>query len=289
MPPVDISLPWEWSVQSLDLRDDLNEKIWSGSRSRGASLRRLFPLAGGLQDMGSSPLPWVPDIVGSDWKARADVLVVGSAYSPFFDGAARTATMPRRLYAEAESAAQFIRGFLSYVVAPDHAYYGKLGRLLTGVTSLENTVLTDLARVSFVSLKPDGRFEAGDGAVNRSRAAFDAYVRSGEDWTWRRIQQCPRGGIVTLGSLATTELLGLLVRRGFVPKRGGGVKGGSPARSRNGSVSLALGTWCTAHLEGERYTVAAAYHPAWQNKNDQGWAKSRGALLEAMAAARSDV
>jgi hypothetical protein len=127
-------------------------------------------------------------MVGYDWKTRADVLVIGSAYSPFFGTTARSAAMPLVDYSEARTPGEFLRSYVSNVVVPDPAYYGKLGQLLTGMITLSRSAFTDLARVAFVSRKPDGSFEAGDATVTRSRVAYRAYVSASEDWTWRRMQ-----------------------------------------------------------------------------------------------------
>jgi hypothetical protein len=292
MQPDDQLLQWPWSVQSLDLHDPLNDDIWKGSKVRGASLRGAYPSAGGLQDIALEshiPLPWVPDLVGCNWPSRADVLVIGSAYSPFFGSAGRVGTITVGQYIQAGSPADFLRNYVSGVVAPDRTYYRILHRLLTGIAVLENAAFTDLAKVAFVTLNGAGGYTGGDGAVKAARPAFDAYVRAGEDWTWRRLEQCPRGVVVTLGAIATTELLMLLERRGCVLQTGNGANGALPRRSRKGSVSLRPGSWCTASYGSTQYTVASVYHPSRQNQYDEEWAKSRKGLVEALAAARSRV
>ena len=80
--------------------DDVNEEIWSESSSVQESVQPLCDLrklnAIGAQqgmidpDPESDPpatcetlLPWVPDLLGKNWRAEDSILIVGSAYAGF--------------------------------------------------------------------------------------------------------------------------------------------------------------------------------------------------------------
>ncbi len=194
-----------WADKHFDFEDTLNAEIWRESPARGARLAAANDRvsAGGWQDRWASPpLPWVPDLVGRQWRERGGVVVIGSAYAPFVGGsAARPAAMPLSSYASARSAAEFGSRFLASVMRPDASFYGGLRELLGAIVEPERLVLTDLCRASFVEQRPDGIF-GGDEVVRRHSTVYDQWVDAGSDWTLRRVRESGAKVIVLLGGLA---------------------------------------------------------------------------------------
>jgi hypothetical protein len=58
----------------------IGQKRWHGSQQGTISLSLLGPACDGLT------LPWVPDVLGSQWNHEKSVHIVGSAYAGFLQG-----------------------------------------------------------------------------------------------------------------------------------------------------------------------------------------------------------
>jgi hypothetical protein len=176
--------------------DPVNRSIWTESIAlqRKIAGRTPVPLAVGAQQAmpkacdqnlfsAESPLPWVPDLVGSRFgKNPCSVLVVASSYNGFIEGySGRDAVMPVHEYANASSdhehgLEKFCRAYRECVVAGDEAYYQPVFRdLLQGAgIDLDDCCLTDLCKASFV--QRGGGLDDG----NRGDIGSDAIIK--QNW-----------------------------------------------------------------------------------------------------------
>lgn len=175
------------------------------------------------------PLPWVPDLVGSQFGSdRRSVLVVASSYNGFIKGySARDAVLPLGDYVTARNDAdcgleQFCRSYVENVVAHDEAYYQPILRdLLEGAgCEPDCCCITDLCKASFIQRGggPDNgnRGDIGSDTVVKDHwAKWVPYVTvladGGSDvplpyqWLWQRMQQCHF--IIALGTIAEYGVL----------------------------------------------------------------------------------
>lgn len=206
----------KWPVADLDLGDPLNHDIWEHSPTLQAELDA--PRVGREGDVGAAQamvgahaLPWVPDIVGPDWRRPDAVLVVGSSYADFFSPfASRSRRFSGQEYNQASGVAAFQRRFVTSVVEDDAAYYDKILDLLRAAgVSPRRVVLTDLCRASFVQVRA-GRADARERVLVDHAARFATYVGANARWHARRLDEFGGTVIVTLGHLAMRGLLHLL-------------------------------------------------------------------------------
>jgi hypothetical protein len=147
-----------WSPQYLDSTDLVNETIWVESPAEQALIQRAGLLTkdgdiGAQQIMVDGrvlPLPWVPDILGLEWKHSESVIIVGSAYAPFVAGISkRVYVLPLSEYVHAQSARDFLVSFLCSVVLPDRDYYDKIRLLAEDLADQKRIALFDLCRASY--------------------------------------------------------------------------------------------------------------------------------------------
>jgi len=258
-------------------------------------------LTGGvLPDLDhTSVLPWVPDIVGSNWLAPQAMFVVGLAYAGFIkEYCGRPYSMPLAEYHTLRnSAARFMAAFMDRVATPsDPAYYGKIERLLNEAhVESKSWCLLDLCRASMVrrvltngAIFDDSR-ERNIARCAATRELFEAYFCENKDWTRNRFERSAAGHIVSLGRAAECGVLRLLLsdkwlqdpqvepiaHAGFCPPAG------------NHSLSL-LPDWVARNLGpkprlwrirgklkgvGRNWTLVALAHPsargaAWSNSVD---------------------
>lgn len=190
----------------------------------------------------TSVLPWVPDIVGSNWLAPQAVFVVGLAYAGFIEEyCGRPYSMPLAEYHTLQnSAARFMAAFMNRVATPnDPAYYGKIERLLD-VAHVESKswCLLDLCRASMVrrvftngAVFDDSR-ERNIARSAATRELFEAYFSANKNWTRKRFEISASVRIVSLGRAAECGVLRLLLtdnwlqdaqvaHTGFCPPTGG--------------------------------------------------------------------
>lgn len=166
------------TTDALELDDSINEVIWRDSpgiqREIAQPCDAYEGAVGAAQGMvGDTPLPWVPDLVGKDWRSPDAVLVFGSSYADFFTPLARRDNrMSLEEYREADSSRVFQSSFVRDVVGSDNDYYNEVAELLVraGVppTSL---VLSDLCRASFVEIIP-GKADANEGVLKAHKSHF---------------------------------------------------------------------------------------------------------------------
>jgi uracil-DNA glycosylase len=227
-----------WSIDHVELSDTVNDRIWSDSPHEQATIQQ----PGSLQSPGSigaqqimvdglaTSLPWLPDLVGLNWKRPESLIIIGSAYAPFIRGISkRRYTLPLSEYLDARCADDFLIRFLENVVIPDPSYYAKIELLAASQENQAGIVLLDLCRASYTfrgsrigknGLDRAAEFTFRDtikgqknaAAAVRSRQLFTAYVESKQQraWTLARLMESRARRIVALGSIAEHGLLKLL-------------------------------------------------------------------------------
>src|SRR5437867_6996490 len=89
--------------------DPINREIWFQSGDMQRQISQRHGVACGAQQAmpkpderrfgPDNPLPWVPDLVGTEFKSGNGILVVGSSYNGFIRGySARARTMDLKTY-----------------------------------------------------------------------------------------------------------------------------------------------------------------------------------------------
>ena len=211
-----------WSVAALDMDDALNRTISNESPGRQMKIcppcsPKVGMVAAAQAFVEPPPLPWVPDLVGRNWRERNSVLIMGISYADFFLPLAggRRNRMGLREDREARGPAAFQAAFLERVVRSDTAYYEKIADLLEAAgVELERTVITDICRAS-VGYWDGTCIVAGTDVLRNNDAAFRRYVRQNEDWHDSRLDNGGFQVIVTLGGLAGDEVESWLRGRGW--------------------------------------------------------------------------
>jgi hypothetical protein len=214
-----------WNPDLLDLNDSLNREIWE--RSPGVQSTEIgMPKQYGAQQAMTDTdevLSWPPDMVGKSCSTSAGLLVCGSAYagfiSPFSDRNGHSVTLKEY---HQPTAAAFQPIFVDNVVRDADRHYGVIENLLKGIRPLDQTVLFDLCRASFVEKgRRDGvSFDkSGDKVVvaKEARSIFEKYVEcpTPASWLWGRLSGGFGRHILALGSIAEHGLLRLFARRGM--------------------------------------------------------------------------
>lgn len=300
-----------WGAYHFDFADALNEEIWQHSpvvqqeiqpsdtlKQPGVIGAQQAMLNGPLPD-GRDSLPWVPDLVGNDWRDASSVVVVGSAYAGFIrEYSTRTATIPMNQYATS-SVEDFQSLFLRYVVRPDPNYYGPLQNLCSKLGSAARLSLVDLCRVSLVK-RGSGtvkRMDASTGIARESPAIYEKYVESEQpsEWLWRRFAEGQARCVLALGSTCEHGLLRLFSRRGmtitqdgepfFVPPIAQGAWVNEYADpNRKLSYWLNHETWWTiqGQVDGtERiWHVLPVYHPASHQNYDPSYQRTKNVFRQ---------
>lgn len=122
------------------MHDEINDDIWRDSPAVQRSVQPPEVLGapgavGAQQAMidGDDVLPWVPDLIGSNWRNKNALIIVGSAYAGFIrEFSGRGATMPLSDYRTARTWQDFQERFVATVVHPDVNYYRRLTALAGG-------------------------------------------------------------------------------------------------------------------------------------------------------------
>jgi hypothetical protein len=243
-----------WNAQNLDLNDCLNQQIWAFQASclYGQQPQSVGAQQGMLEHMhgqvicnnpSSYPaaricshpvsqanvppcccLPWVPDMVGKNWKEDEAILVFGSAYAGFIQNYSQ-AGIKVLDYAGASSVADFqSRLFLPNVVngmwGNNNGHYSKIASLLqgSGYKTPEKVLVGDLCRASFVK-RQTGQSgtrsdKADDAVINDNCALFTDYLIINNPWTSDRIKSSSARRIIALGSIAEHGLIRLFIQMG---------------------------------------------------------------------------
>ena len=230
-----------WPETQFDPDDRLNREVWAHSPALQQGLDAPRSGANGHTGaaqalVGPVALPWVPDVVGREWRSEEAVLIFGSSYADFFSPFARRGRVMSVRDYRAPSAAEFQRRFIREVMEGDAAYYGKVRELLeVAAVSLSLVVLTDLCRASFVTIE-GGRAVSKEKVLRDHADQFDAYVAANRPWHLRRVADSQARVIVALGRLAARGVIHMLDRDGW--RRGhGAVDGG-----RSGGPSWVVGS-----------------------------------------------
>src|SRR5271163_696305 len=183
-----------WSLDALDRDDPLNQEIWN--LSPGLQSKICDSQLGGAKMavaaqalVGPPILPWVPDLVGSEWKDQTSVLVVGASYADFFTSRCRR---PKRMqlhdYRASSGPADFQSAFLRDVVIGYRAYYEPIADLLDAAgVPLRRAVITDLCRASFVRARQEDA-SAEEAVLIQHEADFLSYVSENEKWHNQRLK-----------------------------------------------------------------------------------------------------
>lgn len=272
-----------WSASHLDHDDALNEEIWSDSAEAQSEIQPARPTAswsegeiGAHQAMfGVSPLPWVPDLVGKEWRREDALLIVGSAYAQFVGRGA--GKLDLGTYRRCRGAGEFIREFRSRVV--DGRPYYKRVALLAGAVegaTAEQIALFDLCRTSFVEVKGNGKVGSGDGVAKKKPALFTRYIEDPRPrgWLWRRLTGGDARRVIALGTIAEHGLLRLFHAKGCSIRAGvtfGSSREDWPKHyaAPGGKVArwLDTGTWWRVESPtGRRWELLPVFHPSY-NRN----------------------
>lgn len=270
-----------WDANYFNLSDPINQEIWALSAQRGALLVEHPEQAsfGGLQDLIPGVLPWVPDLVGRRCSEAECVVVVGSAYAPFVrPWATRSCAMDLSDCFFDRGLKHFQMKYLQNVVANDPAYYGPIADLLKGYVPLENIVLMDLCRASFVRRDSPTKVVSGDSVIRAASALYQSYVDAGGDWTWRRLGNSNIRLVIVLGNLAEKHLLAFLEFHGCKV-----AALGSPTR-----IGVRKFTVLFPDNRPPLICLGVA-HPSWRNINDPDYTQARLSLASHFSLTRVEV
>jgi hypothetical protein len=277
-----------WSSEFRVEDDALNAEIWSRSPdvqceiqppsevpSDGAGAQQAILLDGRV-------LPWVPDILGRNWREADSVVIVGSAYAPFVEHFSnRGRVMSRKVYENASTWQEFQQAFVASVVDGDDRYYGPL-MPLAAVTAApndcSNLALLDLCRASFVAVS-EGKFTGRDSVLKKHCRLFADYVEHSQNqsWLWQRLTATEATRIVALGTIAEHGLLRLFDTHRCVLRVNGTIK---PLPRCDVGKWVKGGFWLHAHggdwwdiqsrYEGEerRWALLPVPHPGAYGSRD---------------------
>lgn len=219
-----------WDSSKLSVKDTINAEIWRQSPAiqlqiHHPSFLKLPGSVGAQQAMcGDNPLPWVPDIVGQEWKSPGCFIIVGSAYAGFIsEYSSRGGTMPFQKYISCSSNPDFSvfqKSFFDHVISVNDRYYKPIETLVRNFVDLSEIALFDLCRASFVCRGTGNatrRDKSEDKIVRDNCSVFEKYVDSPHipPWTWYRICNSSSRLIIVLGSIAEHGLLRLFESKGF--------------------------------------------------------------------------
>lgn len=208
----------------------------------------------------------------------------------------------------AQSAADFLPGFLEHVVAPDPAYYRKIALLARDAGDQRNILLFDLCRASYAvrgTRRCRGEMDRaaeytfkGNTAAGVSRSLFTTYIESPKQraWSMARFGSSAARRILALGSIAEYGLLKLFWSCGIrnIHHRSAPGQPWSPASRHNAKWVLnyarhgqTLGRWIANSdwwvIEGvldgipRRWHLLPVLHPA-RNAGDPDYAGTRRVL-----------
>lgn len=219
-----------WDTSKLSFNDLINTEIWQESPSIQLQIHHPSSLTlpgtvGAQQAMcRENPLPWVPDIVGRDWKSPGSFIIVGSAYAGFIsEFSRRGGTIPLQNYISCSlnpDFSVFQKSFFDHVISVDDRYYRPIEILVRNFVDLSKFALFDLCRASFVyrGIGSDTRRDrSGDQIVKDYCSVFEKYIESPHvpPWTWRRICDSSSHFIIALGTIAEHGLLRLFKSKRF--------------------------------------------------------------------------
>lgn len=203
-----------WADSALVQRELCNrvnacEKVWHGAQQASLNTVVLGPEAEGLI------LPWVPDVLGSQWNHSNAVHIVGSAYAGFIKGISRR-QFPFEAYVRTSRLKwhDFAELYLRYVIRGDVDYYEPLSPILAFFGRASRFCLSDLCRASLVTRLPNSRTDRPILLKDDyAKELLASYIDSQAEWTWRRLSQSGRY-VIALGLTAEYGLLRLFQSKG---------------------------------------------------------------------------
>jgi uracil-DNA glycosylase len=300
-----------WNEQHLSSQDDLNEEMWNRSPKIQVGIQHPIALMspdsiGAQQAMaGENILPWVPDLVGKNWKDPSSLIIVGSTYAGFIkEYSTRPFVMSLGKYISSNDPYTFQKHFLNDVVKRDNGYYGPIAVLAESFGNLSNLALFDLCRASFVQ-RGSGQInrgdKSGDTVVKKGAKIYEQYVefKESESWLWKRLTDGKAKCVVALGSIAEHGLLRLYKKNNFSVRqyKNHGIlqlpvsqDGRWVFRFADKYNQCTLGSWIEDDsgdwwvirgsikgIEREWYLLPV-YHPARYQGNDSKYIKSKKVL-----------
>jgi len=209
-------------------QDSINDEIWQTSASiheeEGFTPSEIAESGCGAQQAMLAPvLPWVPDVLGSEWDHPKAVHIVGIAYAGFIREISNRC-FPTEEYMTASKGSwrDFARLYLSLVIRCDQAYYEPLCPILERFSSKSRFCLFDLCRASLVKREAnrphDRPLQTKDSLSQKCVASYCERSES-QRWTWNRLsvgvvtetKASPRT-VVALGWAAEHGLLNLFLK-----------------------------------------------------------------------------
>jgi hypothetical protein len=194
-------------------QDSINDEIWRESPKMHEDVGLRHPELAASEAYGAqhamlpadaSVLPWVPDVLGSEWDHPEAVHIVGMAYAGFIEGiGARHFPLEEYVKASERRWRDFARTYLSLVICDDQAYYEPLCPILEYFGSKSRFCLFDLCRASLVKRERN---------VRRDRPVSFAKKKPADDYEQRQkcvALYCERAEEAPSGSYA--------VERKFLP------------------------------------------------------------------------
>lgn len=300
--------------------DSINDEIWFQSakihRNQGFMPAELAASGYGAQQAmlpaDASVLPWVPDVLGSEWDHPKAVHIVGMAYAGFIKGLSdRSFPLEEYVKASKGSWREFARTYLSLVIRGDQAYYETLSPVLEYFGSKSRFCLFDLCRASLVKREVNRshdkpiRLSRADLRSQQCVASYCEHPQS-QRWTWGRLcggldsKSCVRA-VIALGWTAEHGLLKLFLKnKQYVwdssekqkPWRDDSQNSASPlwtvhyARSGStlGKRLESASWWCVGPTPHEaRWHVIPIYHPSTLSAHDRAYERTLKILLPAAA------
>jgi hypothetical protein len=232
--------PSWWATAHIHTGTDIiNESIWKNSLqihtrhgftpgalsqqgSIGAQQAMLDPII--THGISNPPpvLPWVPDLLGTDWTHEDGIIIVGQNYGQFITGyTTRPKRMSAQTYANAITWQAFQRAFINNVVIDDQDFYEPLAPLLNTTGTKARFVVTDLVKNTLVERGPttpraatriDRNIDIKDG---HHCAVYGAYadLLESKDWLWDRLVSTKARTIIGLGRAPYCGLLRLFATK----------------------------------------------------------------------------
>ncbi|HML18449.1 MAG TPA: hypothetical protein VK419_15575 [Bryobacteraceae bacterium] len=305
-----------------ELEDSINDEIWSQSvkihEKKGFTRTELAACGYGAQQAmlpaDASVLPWVPDVLGSEWDHPQAVHIVGIAYAGFIKEISERC-FPLEEYVKASKGGwrDFARTYLSLVIRGDQAYYEPLCPVLEYFGSKSRFCLFDLCRASLVKRevnRPRDKPISPSKADQLSQQCVASYCEhcQSQRWTFDRLRgglsreaKSPTRAVIALGLTAEHGLLKLFLKsKQYVwdssekrkPWLDQSKNSASPLwtvhYARSGSTlgkRLQSPTWwCVGpSLHEARWHVIPIYHPSFVSRHDPAYERTLKILLPAAA------
>jgi hypothetical protein len=241
-----------WSDSQMDFRDDLNHRIWTESMALQAGIHspqalRYVNAIGAQQAMldpdplaqppitAQTVLPWVPDLVGSNWEDDNSLLLVGSAYAGFireYNERAKGMRIKEYLDAVPKHWSDFQTEFIKQVIPDYRTYYRFIEAVAHELgengTTAANIAVAELCRASFVrrvlndtpeewaenkgyvnSGKVVRYDDSSEPSENNSADVFSQYVENkiAAEWLWERLSSGNARRVLVLGRIAEHGVL----------------------------------------------------------------------------------